>query len=94
MMSQALETGIIVSVSADGKLELPPELQAQLEPFTRYKVFMANNEIVLRKIPKSSAWLALSARIETEGDDLEQPSLKEITEIVKETRRLPRATTE
>ncbi|NJL89561.1 MAG: hypothetical protein HC916_06980, partial [Coleofasciculaceae cyanobacterium SM2_1_6] len=82
------------SVSADGKLELPPELQAQLKPFTRYEVFMANNKIVLKKIPKSSAWLALSARINSEGHDLEQPSLEEITEIVKETRRLRRAKTE
>ncbi len=89
-----VETGIIVTVSADGKLELPPELQAQLKPFTRYEVFMANDEIVLKKIPKSSAWLALSARINSEEHDLEQPSLEEITEIVKETRRLRRAKTE
>jgi hypothetical protein len=93
-MSQALQTGIIVSVSADGKLELPAELQAQLEPLTRYEVFMANNEIVLRKMPKSSAWLALSAKIEAERDDLEQPSLGEISKIVKETRRVRRAKAE
>jgi C4-type Zn-finger protein len=89
-----VETRITVTVSANGKLELPPELQAQLKPFTRYEVFLTNNEIVLKKIPKSLAWLALSARINSEEHDLEQPSLEEITEIVKETRRLRRAKTE
>lgn len=93
-MSQALQPSIVVSVSADRKLELPAELQAQLEPFARYEVFISNNEIVLKKMPKSIAWAALSAKIEAEGDDPEQPSLEEISEIVKETRGIRRAETE
>ena len=45
------QTGILVSVSADGKLEIPPELQSQMEPLSRYEVLVTNNEIILKRIP-------------------------------------------
>ena len=81
------QTGILVSVSADGKLEIPPELQAQMEPLSRYEVLVTNNEIIFRKISRSLTWEELSQRIEVAGIDPEEPSLAEISEVVKEVRK-------
>ncbi len=68
------------------------KLQAELEASDRYEVSVTNNEIVFKKInPNALTWEELSQRIETAGEDPEQPSLQEISEIVKEVRKSRRA---
>ena len=67
-------------------------LQAELEASDRYEVSVTSNEIVFKKIsPNALTWEELSQRIETAGEDPEQPSLQEISEIVKEVRKSRRA---
>jgi hypothetical protein len=88
------QTGILVSVSADGKLEIPPELQSQMEPLSRYEVLVTNNEIIFKRIPQSLTWDVLSQRIEAAGIDPEEPSLQEISDIVKDVRKSRRARSE
>jgi poly-D-alanine transfer protein DltD len=64
------------------------KLQAELESSGRYEVSVTNNEIVFKKIsPNVLTWEELSQRIEAAGEDPEQPSLQEISEIVKEVRK-------
>ena len=64
------------------------KLQAELEASDRYEVSVTSNEIVFKKIsPNVLTWEDLSQRIEAAGEDPEQPSLQEISEIVKEVRK-------
>ena len=68
------------------------KLQAELEASDRYEVSVTSNEIVFKKIsPNVLTWEDLSQRIEAAGEDPEQPSLQEISEIVKEVRKSRRA---
>ncbi|MEH2135984.1 hypothetical protein [Nostoc sp.] len=45
-----INTAIIAKVTADGKLEIPPEVLAQLQPSTEYEVSITEDEIVLKKL--------------------------------------------
>lgn len=82
-----METGI-AKVTADRKLELPEELQQRLNPLTEYEVSLRDDEIVLKKIEKPVVDLD---KFLLELDQLEpdpaQPSLEEISQIVKEVRK-------
>jgi hypothetical protein len=48
---------------------------------------VTNNEIIFRKISKFLTWEELSQRIEVARIDPEEPSLAEISEVVKEVRK-------
>ncbi len=78
---------ILVQVTAEGQLELPAEIQAKLSPGDEYIVTITEGEIVLKKIRKPLTWNDLSQIIEESEPDPDQPSLEEISEIVKEVRR-------
>ena len=73
-------------------IEAIQKLQAEFEASDRYEVSVTQNEIVFKKIsPNVLTWEELSQRIEAAGEDPEQPSLQEISEIVKEVRKSRRA---
>jgi bifunctional DNA-binding transcriptional regulator/antitoxin component of YhaV-PrlF toxin-antitoxin module len=78
---------ILVQVTAEGQLELPAEIQAKLSPGDEYMVTITEGEIVMKKIRKPLTWNELSQIIEESEPDPDQPSLEEISEIVKEVRR-------
>jgi bifunctional DNA-binding transcriptional regulator/antitoxin component of YhaV-PrlF toxin-antitoxin module len=78
---------ILVQVTAEGQLELPAEIQAELSPGDEYMVTITEGEIVMKKIRKPLTWNELSQIIEESEPDPDQPSLEEISEIVKEVRR-------
>jgi bifunctional DNA-binding transcriptional regulator/antitoxin component of YhaV-PrlF toxin-antitoxin module len=82
-----MDTDLIVKVTPEGQIELPSEIQAQLRPGDEYIVSVAQDSIVLKKIQKHISWADLSRRIEELGPDPNQPSLQEISEMVKEVRR-------
>jgi poly-D-alanine transfer protein DltD len=64
------------------------KLQAEFESSDRYEVSVTQNEIVFKKIsPNVLTWEDLSQRIEAAGEDPEQSSLQEISEIVREVRK-------
>jgi poly-D-alanine transfer protein DltD len=68
------------------------KLQSELEASERYEVSVTNNEITFKKIsPNVLTWEELSQRIEAAGEDPEQPSLQEVSQIVKEVRKSRRA---
>jgi exosome complex RNA-binding protein Rrp4 len=63
-----------------------------LESSDRDEVLVTKNEIVSKEIsPNVMTWEELSQRIDAAGEDPEQPSLQEISEIVKELRKSRRA---
>ncbi len=82
-----MSTGIVVKVTAQGKLEIPPEVIAKLQPFTEYEVSLTEDEIVFKKIREPMTLKELRRRVDELGPDPDQPTLEEISQIVKEVRR-------
>ena len=83
-----MNTGNIAKVTTEGKLEIPPEILAKLKPFTEYEVSVTDDEIVFKKIPKPQVDLdEFLQRLDELEPDPNQPTLQEISEIVKEVRQ-------
>lgn len=83
-----MDTGITARVTAQRKLEIPPEILAKLKPFTEYEISVTEDEIVFKKIRKPTVDLdEFLQRLEELEPDPNQPSLQEISEIVKEVRQ-------
>ncbi len=78
---------IVIQVTAEGQLTLPPQVQANLQPGDEYILWQEEDTIVLKKIQKTKGLSQLWQRIDELGDS-EQLSLEEITAIVKEVRHL------
>ncbi|NMG21882.1 hypothetical protein [Brasilonema bromeliae] len=78
---------MIVKVTDDGKLEIPSELLEKLKPLTEYEVSVTEDEIVFKKIRKPLTLKELRRRVQKAGSDPNQPTLKEISRIVKEVRQ-------
>jgi hypothetical protein len=83
----AMTTDTIVKITADKNIELPPEIQDQLTPGQQYKIYLSEDKIILEKVEKTLTWAELSQRIESQGEDPNQPSLEEIGQMVKEVRK-------
>jgi hypothetical protein len=49
-----LKSNITVTVNSDGKLEIPAEIEAQLNPGDRYSVIVTADSIVFQKIRRLS----------------------------------------
>ena len=71
----------------EGELELPDEIKAQLRPGDEYQVSLREDSIVLKKIQKELDIKEWFRRIEELGPDPNQPTLEEISKMVKEVRR-------
>ncbi|MBD6615725.1 hypothetical protein FNW02_07735 [Komarekiella sp. 'clone 1'] len=78
---------MVAKVTADGKLEIPPEVLAQLQPFTEYEISVTEDEIVFTKTYKRLTLQELRERVKEAGSDPNQPTLEEISQIVKEVRQ-------
>jgi hypothetical protein len=78
---------IIAKVTADGKLEIPPEILEKLQPSTEYEVSITEDEIVFKKTKIDLTLKALRQRVTQAGLDPNQPTLEEISQIVKEVRQ-------
>jgi bifunctional DNA-binding transcriptional regulator/antitoxin component of YhaV-PrlF toxin-antitoxin module len=85
---------MIITIAENGQLNLPPEIQSQIQAGDEYEVYVREDSIFLKKLSKPLNWSELSRRIEELGPDSEQPTLQEISEIVKEVRRERRAKNE
>ncbi|MHC5726364.1 MAG: hypothetical protein ACYT04_76290 [Nostoc sp.] len=77
----------VIKVMPEGELELPDEIKAQLRPGDEYQVSLREDSIVLKKIQKELDIKEWFRRIEELGPDPNQPTLEEISKMVKEVRR-------
>ena len=83
-----MKTKLIAKVTADRKLEIPSEILAQLQPLTEYEIVVTEASIVFEKIIKPNIDLdKFLQEIDELEPDTEQPTLQEISEIVKEVRQ-------
>ncbi|PSB50623.1 hypothetical protein C7B67_13800 [filamentous cyanobacterium Phorm 6] len=78
----------MATVTAEHKLQFPPEILDQLRPGDRYQFSLTETEIVLTKIPLSQTDLdEFLEHLEELEPNPNQPTLQEISEIVKEVRQ-------
>lgn len=82
-----MRIAIIISVTEDRQLELPPEIQSKLNPGDEYMIWQSDDTILFKKIQKPLAYSDLWEKIEALGSDPNELSLEEISEIVREVRR-------
>ena len=83
-----METGVIIKVTEEKQLNLPPEIQSQLQAGDEYRVIIKDNCILLEKITKPTVDLdEFLQQLEELEPDPNQPTLQEISEVVKEVRR-------
>lgn len=83
-----MNTNIVAKVTAEGKLEIPTEVLMKLQPLTEYEVSITEDEIVLKKITKPNVNLDKFLQgLEDIEPDPNQPTLEEISEIVKDVRQ-------
>jgi bifunctional DNA-binding transcriptional regulator/antitoxin component of YhaV-PrlF toxin-antitoxin module len=82
-----MDTNFVLKVTPEGQIELPSEIQAQLHPGDEYNISVTEDSIVLKKIQKPLDLNEWFQRIEELGPDPNQPTLQEISDIVKEVRR-------
>ncbi|WP_035985387.1 hypothetical protein [Leptolyngbya sp. KIOST-1] len=77
----------IVIVTDDRRLEIPPEVQAQLHPGDEYMIWATDDAITFKKIQKPLRFDELQERIDALEPDPDAMSLEEISALVKEVRR-------
>ena len=82
-----METNLTIKVTNERQLSLPLEIQSQLQPGDEYRVIVTENSIVLEKISQSIDLDEFLQKIEEIKPDPNQPTLEEISDIVKEVRR-------
>jgi bifunctional DNA-binding transcriptional regulator/antitoxin component of YhaV-PrlF toxin-antitoxin module len=83
-----MNTNIVAKVTAEGKLEIPPEILIKLQPLTEYEVSVTETEIVFKKITQPNVDLDKFLQdLEDLPPEPNQPTLEEISEMVKEMRR-------
>ena len=82
-----MDTDFVVKVTPLCHIELPSEIQAELCPGDEYKISVTEDSIVLKKIQKPLDLNEWFRRIDELGSDPNQPTLEEISEMVKEVRR-------
>ncbi len=78
----------IAQVNSEGKLEIPLEILQQLQPLTEYEISITEKGNLREK--KSNCHFDLDqflAELDQLEPDPEQPTLEEISEIVKKVRQ-------
>jgi hypothetical protein len=78
----------IVCVSSDGAITLPPDIQATLQPGDEYLVWQSDDTILLKKVQKPMAIADIRAKVMALGNDPDEPSLDELSQIVRDVRQL------
>ncbi|MDZ8241655.1 MAG: hypothetical protein RMZ69_31720 [Nostoc sp. ChiQUE01a] len=83
-----MQTDPIIRVTDEKQINLPAEIQSQLQPGDEYRVIIKENCIVLEKIIHPNIDLDdFLQRLDELEPDRNQPTLEEISEIVKDVRR-------
>ncbi|MCC5662926.1 hypothetical protein LC653_02985 [Nostoc sp. CHAB 5784] len=83
-----MQTDPIIRVTDEKQINLPAEIESQLIPGDEYRVILKENCIVLEKITQQNVDLDdFLQSIEQLEPDPNQPTLEEISEIVKDVRQ-------
>ena len=86
-----MKPDVTVRVSSEGKLEIPPEIETQLNPGDRYRVIVTGDSIVFQKVKAGFDWEEWERRVEAASPDPDELTMEEICELVREVRREKRS---
>ncbi len=86
-MLAAMRPTTLVSVTPDRQLELPPEIQATLQPGDEYLIWQTADTILFKKVQKPETLADIRAKVSALGPDPETPTLEELSQIVREVRQ-------
>jgi hypothetical protein len=82
-----MRTAIIVSVTPDKQLELPPDIQEKLVPGDEYLIWQTEDSITFKKVNQPVSFEQLKEKIAQLGQDETWMSEEEVCQIVKEVRK-------
>ncbi|MBE8966661.1 hypothetical protein [Nostoc sp.] len=83
-----MQTDPIIRVTDEKQINLPVEIESQLIPGDEYRVILKENCIVLEKITQQNVDLDdFLQSLEQLEPDPNQPTLEEISELVKDVRQ-------
>ena len=77
----------IVSVTDNLQLEIPPEIQAKLHAGDKFMIWEEGENIFFQKLQKPVSLNDLRSRVHSLGVDPEQPTLAELSELVRDYRQ-------
>jgi hypothetical protein len=77
----------VISVTADRQLELPPEIQSQLQPGDEYLIWQTEDTILFKKVQKPTTLADIRAKVNGLGADPDEPTLEALSAIVREVRQ-------
>lgn len=78
---------MIISVTPNLQLEIPPEIQSKLRPGDEFMIWEEGENIFFQKLQKQISISDLRSRVQSLGADPDQPTLAELGEIVREYRQ-------
>jgi hypothetical protein len=82
-----MRTAIIVSVTTDKQLELPPDIQEKLVPGDEYLIWQSEDSITFKKVQKIITFDDLQKKIKSLDQDETWMSEEEVCQIVKDVRK-------
>jgi hypothetical protein len=85
-MMEPITASSRVSVTPDRQIELPSEIQATLQPGDEYVIFQTKDTLTFKKVNRLITFAEMTARIDDLGVDPEEPTLQEISQMVREVR--------
>ena len=85
-MIEPIAVSTRVSVTSDRQLELPSEIQAMLQPGDEYVIFQTEDTLTFKKVSRPITFAEMTTRINALGVDPEEPTLQEISQMVREVR--------
>jgi hypothetical protein len=77
----------VITVTSDRTIALPSEIQATLQPGDEYLVWQTDDTILLKKVQKPITIADIRAKVTALGSDPEEPTLEELSQIVREVRQ-------
>mgnify|MGYP005853059837 CR=1 FL=1 len=80
-----METKITLTLTPEGKLELPQEIRDYFSNTQQYSVIIAEDTIIFKKIPQFD-WDEWQNNLTESGDTLDEITTKEICDMVREVR--------
>ena len=78
---------MIISVTADRQFLVPSEVQDLLQPGEEYELNLTQDGMIFKKVSHFRNFDRLMEKVEAIGNELDEPSLDEISEMVKTVRQ-------
>jgi hypothetical protein len=78
---------MIISVTADRQFLVPSEVQDLLQPGEEYELNLTQDGMIFKKVQQFAHFDRLMEKVDAIGNESDEPSLDEISEMVKTVRQ-------